>query len=318
MLKRAMGDSKLQIVFVRLQTNKLPHLFLNNNLYCRKDFYSMNIFEVNDKKKFSFSCIYLWRNLINGKVYVGQTVDFYARMKQYLHEDTNRRICMAIKKYGFNNFSVEVLEKDVSREKLTQREQYWIDFYDSANRDVGYNICPMAENTKGYRHREEDKKRMSEIAKKRFKEHPEQIKRGKDNHMFGKKHSEETRNKISQSIMGNQNVKGKTWKLSEEICRRMSERMKGKRNGLGHKCPESVKEHLRRYNKNRIWTEEMREQSRIAHLNIGGKKLMCVETGVAYESVAEAGRALSKDPSSISKCCRGQQQVAYGFHWQYI
>ena len=69
-----------------LSVNEQITLFINNLCY-RKD-YSMNIFEVNNKKDFSFSCIYLWRNLINNKVYIGQTINFYQRMHQYLKEKT--------------------------------------------------------------------------------------------------------------------------------------------------------------------------------------------------------------------------------------
>ena len=42
----------------------------------------------------------------------------------------------------------------------------------------------------------------------RFKEHPELIKKGKDNNMYGKHHSKETKRKMSESRMGNQNAKG--------------------------------------------------------------------------------------------------------------
>ena len=43
----------------------------------------MKIWEVNSKKRFNFGCIYLWTNLINGKHYVGQTVNFYQRIQRY-------------------------------------------------------------------------------------------------------------------------------------------------------------------------------------------------------------------------------------------
>ena len=42
----------------------------------------MKIYEVlNDKQKFSFPCIYLWTNLVNNKVYIGQTQNLYQRMQ---------------------------------------------------------------------------------------------------------------------------------------------------------------------------------------------------------------------------------------------
>ena len=299
-----------------LSVNKQITLFINNLCY-RKD-YSMNIFEVNNKKDFSFSCIYLWRNLINNKVYIGQTINFYQRMHQYLKEKSNRPICLALNKYGFDNFSIEILEKDIVSENITEREQYWIDFYQSFDKNKGYNICPVAESTRGYHHTEEDKIKMSVIAKTRFKEHPEKIKRGAENPQYGKHLSEETRQKMSKSRMGNQNAKGSTWTMPDEMRKKLSERMKGKRYGLGSKRTPEQRARISEANRERVWTEEARENSRRAHMNIGGKRVLCEETGKIYPSVAEAGRDLEKDPSSISKCCRGIVKSAYGFHWQYI
>ena len=48
------------------------------------------------------------------------------------------------------------------------------------------------------------------------------------------------------------------------------------------------------------------------------KRVLCVETDVIYESISDAARQTKIDISSISKCCRGKQKTAGGFHWQYI
>lgn len=49
-----------------------------------------------------------------------------------------------------------------------------------------------------------------------------------------------------------------------------------------------------------------------------GKSVLCIETGVIYSSTREAARQTGINNSSISKCCRGIQKTAGGFHWQYI
>ena len=49
-----------------------------------------------------------------------------------------------------------------------------------------------------------------------------------------------------------------------------------------------------------------------------GKRVCCIETGIIYESLSEAARQTKIDKSSISKCCRGKQKTAGGFHWEFV
>lgn len=122
----------------------------------------MNIYEIiNNRNKYKFSCIYLWKNLNNGKLYVGQAQNFYIRMKQYYrNEEKHRLIGKAICKYGFNNFDISVLEK-VEIDLLDEREQYWMDYYNSYDLSVGYNISPTAGSSRGVKHTEEFKRQVS-------------------------------------------------------------------------------------------------------------------------------------------------------------
>ena len=85
----------------------------------------MKIWEVNSSKRFSFGCIYLWTNLINGKHYVGQTVNFYNRISRYKRGIFNSYMKKDIEKFGIENFELKILEKIKGNSKyLTQREQY--------------------------------------------------------------------------------------------------------------------------------------------------------------------------------------------------
>lgn len=47
------------------------------------------------------------------------------------------------------------------------------------------------------------------------------------------------------------------------------------------------------------------------------KPVLCVETGVVYPSAKEAGRQTVVHRTTIIKCCRGKQNTAGGYHWQY-
>ena len=95
--------------------------------------------------------IYLITNNINGKIYIGQSVDIHRRFLEHLRagqpekyankkeRDLNTPIHLAMQKYGVNNFSLSILEQ-CSKEELNDKEKYWISTYNSCDKKIGYNI----------------------------------------------------------------------------------------------------------------------------------------------------------------------------------
>lgn len=84
--------------------------------------------------------IYKITNLINFKIYIGQSVNIYQRWHAHKYADCKDSIIhRAIKKYGIQNFQFEIIE-ECNKQKLNQRERYWIQYYDSYN--SGYNLTP--------------------------------------------------------------------------------------------------------------------------------------------------------------------------------
>lgn len=83
--------------------------------------------------------IYKITNNINGKVYIGQSKDPERRLKEHIagKNDNNSVIHLAIKKYGINSFSFDILEKNIKN--YNEREKYWIKYYHSQDREMGYN-----------------------------------------------------------------------------------------------------------------------------------------------------------------------------------
>ena len=86
--------------------------------------------------------IYKITNKINGKSYIGQTIqDVKERFYQHCAAKCsqavlNMTIHKAINKYGKSNFTIEIIE-EVEYTNLNDREKYWIKYYDSYNN--GYN-----------------------------------------------------------------------------------------------------------------------------------------------------------------------------------
>lgn len=91
--------------------------------------------------------IYKATNNINNKVYIGQTIQplntrksihKYHALNDNSKEYKNNHFYNAIRKYGWENFSWEVIDTADTYEELDNKERYWINHYDSINN--GYNI----------------------------------------------------------------------------------------------------------------------------------------------------------------------------------
>ena len=128
--------------------------------------------------------IYGYTNLESGRMYIGQTLHQELRWNQhrYCKNPTGWH-----KDYQNNpdKYEYSVIEYDVPEDKLDEREIFWISFFDSYRN--GYNLTPGGDGLpKGYKLSDETKQKMSER------------KKGENNPMYGKKHSEETRKKISE------------------------------------------------------------------------------------------------------------------------
>lgn len=130
--------------------------------------------------------IYLLTNKINGKVYVGQTWRSFKH--RFGVNGTGYKECTylnkAIKKYGWENFDHKKLTVALIQNDADEAEDFFINLYKSKDSKYGYNIKSGGLNGKLS---EETKKKLSILNK------------GENNKFFGKKHTEESKQKVSQN-----------------------------------------------------------------------------------------------------------------------
>lgn len=85
--------------------------------------------------------IYKITNQLNNKIYIGQTIHTAEmRWKRHIQDalnGLNTHFAQAIRKYGYQNFKIEVIDTAETAEELTDKEYYWINYYNTTK--TGYN-----------------------------------------------------------------------------------------------------------------------------------------------------------------------------------
>jgi len=184
-----------------------------------------------------YGVVYIVRNRDNGKIYVGQTTQgLDRRWRSHVEHSRGKstgHLQRAIRKYGAEGFSIEILHTAMSQEELDVLEELAIATRGCTNRRVGYNL---RSGGNGGKHSEETKKLWSKnrAGRKLPPEWCANMSRGKK----GKKiHSVERRAQMSLQMMGNQYGKGRV--ASAETRAKMS----------GRPMPEHVKAILKEAHK---------------------------------------------------------------------
>lgn len=118
------------------------------------------------------SGVYTIENIVDGKMYVGYTTNFYARKSKHWgrlksNRHTNQHLQNAINLYGIENFKFEILI-ECEEEYLASEENYWCNILNVHNRKYGYNILPTGPNGRTIVS-EETKKKISNSTKRNKK-----------------------------------------------------------------------------------------------------------------------------------------------------
>ena len=216
--------------------------------------------------------VYKHQNKINGKIYIGITKQKPEKRwgNNGINYKTSPHFYAAIQKYGWDNFDHDILFENLTHDEACLKEQELIKYYDSMNREFGYNSTS-----------------------------------GGDIFIM----NEETKQKISQSMMGNTN-------------------------GLGHPCSDEKKRKISEKQKNRTFTEEHKQKlsnaakqrhvpcseekkKKLSQNYPNKRKVYCEELDTIYESVQECGRQLGIPATNITKLCNGRGKTLKGYHLRY-
>lgn len=237
-------------------------------------------------------CVYVHINKENGKRYFGITCqkpeERWRQGRGYKNSDA---FYPAIQKYGWDGFDHKILASGLTKEEAENMEIKLICEYQTQNKEYGYNI---KEGGGAPQQTDEIKKKISETHI------------GPLNPMYGKQHTEQEKKNLSEKMSGENNPRyGK--KNSDETRRKISEALTGRHLSEEHKQKQAV-----------ITGERFKGRQRPDGGGKPPKKIICVETGEVFNSIADAAKAKGiKHKSNISTVAKGKAKTAGGYHWEY-
>ena len=81
--------------------------------------------------------IYMIKNKKTGQMYIGQSKNIERRFREHCNVAS---IDVAIANEGMDNFDFIILE-ETTKDKLIEREKYWIQYYNTYHNSSHYNVC---------------------------------------------------------------------------------------------------------------------------------------------------------------------------------
>ncbi len=202
-----------------------------------------------------------------------------------------------VNKVGFNT---EIIEDNLTWEEACERERYWIKFYGRRDLKEGnlVNMTDGGNGAFGLKHSTESKERIRRalVGKSFSEEHKKKISKtriekgiaiGKNNNMFGKKHTEESKLKMGVNI-------GR--KFSEESRKRMSDSHRGLKRTEEQKINMSLASTVKKP---------------VIQMDING--IFIAE----WDSLRHAARQTNSAQSAISSCCIGNRNHHKGYKWKF-
>lgn len=261
--------------------------------------------------------IYKITNKINNLSYIGQSINIERRWQEHQREKDNTLIHKAIREYGIQNFSFEIIE-ECSLDELNNKEIYWIKYYDTFNN--GYNMTLGGSPNCVYDSEEIynkylELKNINHTAKY-FQCHPQTVRNIV--HSYGIFHNELQENKQIEQIDPLTLTTIKTYSSIQDAADKLqisrsaiSMALNGKHKSAGN--------FLWKYaGENKDFNNIQIKSFKRKILQIDKDTNVILNT---FDSMADAARFLGKDPknggSQICSVCKGKKKTIYGYKWKY-
>lgn len=261
-------------------------------------------------------CVYIHRTPSN-KAYIGITGDEPKNRWKYgsgYKSNNQQAFHRAIQKYGWDNIEHIIWANYLTEEEAKRWEIRLIALFKTNcckynHPPYGYNLTDGGDGSHGTIRSKETKAKLSALAKERFKD-------PKNNPMYGKRHSEETKRKISEihqgKYDGNKNpMYGRPWwdentpqEKIDEWKKHKSEASSGENNpNYGVKCTEEKRTKLIQSNPN---------TQAVVHIDLDGNVIE------EYRSKREANRKTGINRKILGAYCRGEKSPTDGTVWKII
>ena len=236
----------------------------------------------------------------------------------------------AIQKYGWESIEHFILETVDTLEEAENKERFYIAKYKTTEAEYGYNVLPggnVATNkpTKemryklgnGWRGKQHTPEQCEKIRNSMLGQRA-----GEKHHLYGKRMSEETRIKMSESHIkrwDNPELKRQRGEMIKSLWEDEAYRKKQHNSRVGRTSP----------NKGKTVSEETKQKISVANKGkwIGDKSPCSIKIGQyslndeligVFASQMEAERATGLYHSNIAKCCKGKVKTVGGFVWKYL
>lgn len=255
--------------------------------------------------------IYCWKNLKTNKWYIGQSSELKNRKRAFLRFNklySGDYINRARQKYNKPEYWEYSILKYCKEEELDSYEWFFITTYNCNKIEYGYNLNEGGSGNRGFKVREDTKKKLREINKgKKLSEETKQklreINKGENNGFFGKHHTEETKMKISETKKGKPSHR-KGIHLSEDTKKKLSESHKGKESyWKGKHLTEEAKKKISKTLSNAVY-----------QINPDTDEII-----KKFDSIYDAAKELGVNKiSHISDVCKGKRKTTLGFKWRYV
>ena len=250
-----------------------------------------------------FGIIYLATNLINNKIYVGQTKrSLEIRITDhYNHIFDNTYFHKALKKYDKKDWKWEIIDSADTLEELNDKEIFWIDKLNSMNPKVGYNRTRGGD---GYPEMDKinyDKSRETRISKHYTSEELE----AKEKKYITRK----MRHKAVRCIETNQIFIDPIQAAFALFSQKDNFNLDNTANAI-RKCARGDTKTARGYH----WEYLAEEDARIFSPNC----VCLIDTGEIFRSIQQAAALKHQSTINIRRCCNGEIEDNAGYHWKWL